>query len=161
MPADPEHREPLFHQEAVAPIGGVFRIERGSRGEIHGTAVHRCETEAAAAVRDIEETHAPALLGVDGLEHHEIGARLDQPVGVARREGDVADARVGLALGIEAEADLTFDQLVGPGCSECLSAEDRHAFRDLEVENDGGRRSGGAGDQGNREGDQEGSGEGE
>ncbi len=115
LPADPEHREPFFHQEAIAPVGGVLRVEGGAGRDVHRASIQRREAEAAAAIRDVEEADAAALLGIDGLQHDEVGARLDEALGIAGREPDVGHARIGLALRIEAEANLALDHLVGAG----------------------------------------------
>ena len=126
LPAQPEEREPVPHQEPVAEV----RLGRG--GEAPLGHVEVAEHPLAPAVVDLVQQGAPALFHDLGADQVEVGGHLHLPVGVPRCEGDVGDDPVGVVFGIESEVDDPDDLLVGAGQAEALASEHVGAFADLE-----------------------------
>ena len=85
LPADPEQREALLHQEAVAHLCFGRRIEAARR------LVVEAEHPFAAAVRDLVQHGAVAAFDLFRLDQKEVRRELHAPARVSRRLVDVGD----------------------------------------------------------------------
>ena len=121
LPADPDEREPLPQQKAVAKVGR----RRGIGGE--AAAVEEAERRLSAPVADVDEHDAAAPGGVLRPKQHEGGRGLHEAVSAPRRALEVDDAGVRRVPGIEREVDDAGELLVRAGRPEGLAAEDVHA----------------------------------
>ena len=109
LPADPDEREALAHQEAVAESASVDRSADAA------ARLNPVSTVLRPRLTMSIERDAVALRRVLRLEDLEIGGELDQPGGVARRLVEIGDDPVARVRRIDDEVDLADDQLVGAG----------------------------------------------
>ena len=99
LPADPEQREALRHQETVAHLGFGGRIEAARRLVVEG------EHPFAAAVRDLVQHCAVAAFDLFRLDQKEVRRELDAPAGILWRLVDVGDDFVWREGGVDLEVD--------------------------------------------------------
>ena len=126
LPSHPRQREALIHQRAVAEFGGCGRIGGARR------ALECDENPLGAAIAGLVEQPAVAARGIDGLQQIEVGAHLDAPARVARREREIDDALVLRKIRIQLDDDRADDLFVRPRGAERLAAEYDLTPRDLE-----------------------------
>ncbi len=126
LPADPDHGEAEAHQQPVAEVLGLGRIQRPL------TAVEVGERRLSTAVAHLEQGHAAAGGRALRSQHHKVRPGFDEPVGVARGRVEVDDPGVGGVARIEDEVDFAHDLLVGPSRAEGPAAE--HIFTPLDLD---------------------------
>ena len=136
LPAEPEQREAVLEQEAVA------HLRRRPRVAAAGGVVEVAEHPLPAAVRHLVEDGAVAAPGVLRLQQEEVRPELHHPALVARREVDVAHDPVGRVRGVDLEVDHAGQLLVGAGETVRDAARDVGAGLDLDADHVGGRRGG-------------------
>ena len=108
LPADPEQREALRHQEAVAHLCVGGRIEAA------GCLVVEREHPFAAAVRDLVQHRAVPALDLFRLEQKEVRRELHAPSGIPWCLVDVGDDLVRRQGRIDLEVDAARDLSYGP-----------------------------------------------
>ena len=126
LPAQPEQRESVAHEEPVA------EVRLGRRSEAPLGHVEVAEHPLPPTVVHLVQQGAPALLHHLRADQVEVGGHLHLPVGVPRRERDVRDDPVRVVFGIEGEMDDPDDRFVGAGQTEAPASEHVGALPDLE-----------------------------
>ena len=137
LPADPQQREALAHQEAVAHLGGRGRIEAAAR------VVEESEHAFAAAIGDLIEHRAVAAPDRLRLDHVEVGRELDLARRVSRRLVEIGHDAVRRQRRIHGEEDLSRQLLVRTGGAEGLAADEIAARLHIDADDLGERRRGG------------------
>ena len=124
-PAAPDDGEAAPHQEAVARR--FRRVERVVRRHV----VQQVDKPLVAAVVDVVEQRAVALVGIGRAQDVEVGRVFDLAARVARRAADVDDAAVGGMRGVELAEEAPLDAHIGTGSAEGLAARKRGLRRDF------------------------------
>ena len=125
LPADPHEGVSLFHQEAVAEIGGGHRVLAATR-----TSIKASEQSLASAIGDLEQERAVAFLCFNWSKDVQVGGEVDAPVGRAGRVLEIDDSLVVLVCRIESELDRAGELLVRTNLTERLASGDNRAIGD-------------------------------
>ena len=107
LPSEPQQRESLAQEEAVAHVGQAHRIE-APLGPVEVS-----QHALAAAVGDLVDHGAVAARDLLGLDQEEVRRELHSAPGVARGQVDVRDDPVGGVGGVDGEIDRAGDPLEG------------------------------------------------
>ena len=134
LPAHPEQREALPHQEAVA------HLRRRARVDASGRVVEEAQHPLPAAIGHLVEDGAVAARDVFRLDEEEVRGELHFPGGVARRLVQVGDDAVGRQGWIDSEEDLPGELLIGTRGAEGLAADEIAARLHLDAHDLRGRR---------------------
>ena len=134
LPADPQQRETLLQQEAVAV---ELRRQRVAR---RGGAVEPAERRDAAPVDDVEEHGAIARGNVLRLDQDEIRRKFHQAGAVGRSVVDIGDDAVGGIRRVNGVVNPPGKPLVGAGAPVARAVGD--IVPPVDIDPDHFRRSG-------------------
>ncbi len=148
LPAEPDQREALTHQEAVAEVRLLGRIDRAA------SLIEQGKHALAAAVRDLHQQRPVALRRILRTEHVEVRGEGDLSPLVGCGSADIDDRAVESVVRGDGEVDRADDLLVATGKAEGLAVEDVLALLDLHSGDSrlGNRREGNEEQQGERRG---------
>src|SRR5262249_23037614 len=118
LPSDPNQREPLPHQEAIAKLGVANGSGRTAR------VVEERDQRLSAAVGDLNQGGSIASIRLFRSEDVQIGGKLYLATLTARSFVKVYDNPVVGILWIDFEVDFAHDPLVRAGQTEGLSPRD-------------------------------------
>ena len=110
LPTHPYQRVAGLEQQRIAQIGRNGRRRRSRRCRWH--EVEHSQHPLASAIGDFKQRGAVALRGILGLQHIQIGGKLDQSLRVARSAVQVDDDLVVRELGIDGKIDLADDLFI-------------------------------------------------
>ena len=132
LPAAPDHRVSRAHQEAIASVSIPPDLVP------HRGVIQHVEAQLPAPVDHVVQQHAVAAGRVGRAQDHHVGRGLHQPIGVARCQRQVGDARIVRVVRVQADRGAGGDAVIGAGGPEAAPVEGgTHGLQDVQPQQPG------------------------